>query len=109
MFDVDSYSVDGPIVYDGEKSEKLKRDDLLEDGPYIVHIGAGVVWRHSAPFCQCGCAGAGTSQRYSVSVRGAVSTASSIGPAQAVAPGESKTFTSDSFRRPEAAGAAGRD
>ncbi|MEJ2299420.1 MAG: membrane protein insertase YidC [Woeseiaceae bacterium] len=33
MFDVDSYSFTGPIVYNGEKSEKLKRDDLLEDGP----------------------------------------------------------------------------
>lgn len=30
MFDVDSYSFDGPIVYTGEKSEKLDRDDLLE-------------------------------------------------------------------------------
>ncbi len=28
MFDVDSYSFAGPIIYDGEKSEKLKRDDL---------------------------------------------------------------------------------
>ena len=34
MFNVDSYSFDGPIIYDGEKSEKLKRDDLLDDGKY---------------------------------------------------------------------------
>ena len=26
MFDVDSYSFDGPIVYNGDKSEKLDRD-----------------------------------------------------------------------------------
>ena len=34
MFDVDSYSFAGPIVYDGEKSQKLKRDDLIDDGKY---------------------------------------------------------------------------
>jgi len=34
MFNVDSYSFDGPIVYDGDKSEKLDRDDLLDDGPF---------------------------------------------------------------------------
>ena len=32
MFDVDSYSFDGVLVFNGEKSEKLKRDDLLDDG-----------------------------------------------------------------------------
>ena len=35
MFDVDSYSFVGPIIYDGEKSEKLDRDDLLDDGPVL--------------------------------------------------------------------------
>jgi YidC/Oxa1 family membrane protein insertase len=34
MFNVDSYSFDGVVLYDGEKSEKLKRDDLLSDGPF---------------------------------------------------------------------------
>jgi len=33
MFDVDSYSFDGPVAFDGEKSRKLDRDDLLE-APY---------------------------------------------------------------------------
>lgn len=28
MFDVDSYSFNGPIVYDGERAEKLDRDEL---------------------------------------------------------------------------------
>ncbi len=34
MFDVDSYSFDGVIVFNGEKSEKLKRDDLIDDGQF---------------------------------------------------------------------------
>ena len=35
MFDVDSYSFDGPIVYDGDKSEKLARDDLIVMDPIL--------------------------------------------------------------------------
>jgi len=31
MFDVDSYSFVGPVVYDGEKYEKLDADDLIEE------------------------------------------------------------------------------
>jgi len=31
MFDVDSYSFVGPVVYDGEKYEKLDANDLLEE------------------------------------------------------------------------------
>ena len=33
MFDVDSYSFDGPLIYNGSKAEKLDRDDLNDDGP----------------------------------------------------------------------------
>ena len=33
MFDVDSYSFDGPVVYDGKKSEKFDQDDLASDSP----------------------------------------------------------------------------
>ncbi len=41
MFDVDSYSFSGPIVYDGEKSEKLDRDDLVDDGAHSFSTDAG--------------------------------------------------------------------
>ncbi|MEQ9563088.1 MAG: membrane protein insertase YidC, partial [Woeseiaceae bacterium] len=33
MFDVDTYSFVGPVFFNGEKSEKLDRDDLMSDGP----------------------------------------------------------------------------
>ena len=104
MFDVDSYSIDSPIVYDGEKSEKLKRDDLLEDGPYIYTSEQGWFGAIQHHFVSAVVPAPGTSQRYSVSVRGAVSTASSIGPTQAVEPGESKTFTSTLFVGPKLQG-----
>ena len=41
MFDVDSYSFDGPIVFDGEKSEKLKYGDLQDDGPFAMAAERG--------------------------------------------------------------------
>jgi YidC/Oxa1 family membrane protein insertase len=43
MFDVDSYSFAGPIIYDGEKSEKLKHDDLGSDGPLDLTASNGWV------------------------------------------------------------------
>ena len=101
MFDVDSYSVVGPIIYDGDKSEKLKRDDLLEDGPYVFaseHGWFGAIQHH---FVSAVVPAPGTSQRYSVSVRDAVSTASSIGPTQTVEPGTSQTFTTTLFVGPK--------
>ena len=104
MFDVDSYSIDSPIVYDGEKSEKLKRDDLLEDGPYAYASEQGWFGAIQHHFVSAVVPAPGTSQRYSVSVRGAVSTTSSIGPTQAVEPGENKTFTTTLFVGPKLQG-----
>ncbi len=101
MFDVDSYSAVGPIIYDGEKSEKLKRDDLREEGPYAFvseHGWFGAIQHH---FVSAVVPAPGTSQRYSVSIRDAVSTASSIGPTQTVEPGTSKTFTTTLFVGPK--------
>ena len=104
MFDVDSYSIDSPIVYDGEKSEKLKRADLLEDGPYAYASEQGWFGAIQHHFVSAVVPAPGTSQRYSVSVRGSVSTTSSIGPTQAVEPGENKTFTTTLFVGPKLQG-----
>ena len=101
MFDVDSYSFDGPIVYDGDKAEKLKRDDLLDDGPYAFASERGWFGAIQHHFVSAVVPQADTSQRYNVSVRDAVATASSIGPTQIVAPGESRTFTTTLFIGPK--------
>ena len=47
MFDVDSYSFVGPIVYDGEKSEKLDRDDLISDAYEFQAANGWVALRSS--------------------------------------------------------------
>jgi YidC/Oxa1 family membrane protein insertase len=49
MFDVDSYSFDGPVIFDGEKSEKMDRDDLQKGGAveYTTDIGwVGTIQHH---------------------------------------------------------------
>ena len=41
MFDVESFSFDGPIIFDGEKSEKVDPSDLLEEGPLKYSASSG--------------------------------------------------------------------
>jgi len=101
MFDVDSYSSDGPISYDGEKSEKYTRDDLQDDGPiaYVSEAGwLGAIQHH---FVSAVVPAQGVDQRFNISIAGDVSTASVIGPATSVAPGETKTFTTIVFVGPK--------
>ena len=60
MFDVDSYSFAGPIIYDGEKSEKLKHGDLLEDGAYKrENKKNGWIGSIEHHFFECRCSGGG--------------------------------------------------
>lgn len=101
MFNVDSYSFSGPIIYNGEKSEKLKHDDLLDDGPIRLKSQAGWFGSIQHHFLSAVVPERGTEQSYSVSVRGDRSTASAIGQAQTVAPGSSRTFTTVVFIGPK--------
>ncbi len=101
MFDVDSYSYTGPIVYNGEKSEKLKRDDLLDDGAHSFKATNGWIGAIEHHFLSAIVPQRDTNRGYTVSVRGDRSTASVIGPAEAVAPGDEKTFTTIAFVGPK--------
>jgi len=101
MFDVDSYSFAGPIIYNGEKSEKLKRDDLIDDGAYKFKSQDGWFGSIQHHFLSALVPTPGSEQSYSVSVREDRSTASTIGQAQSVAPGSSKTFSITAFVGPK--------
>jgi YidC/Oxa1 family membrane protein insertase len=101
MFDVDSYSFAGPIVYNGEKSEKLKRDDLMDDGAFKFSSQNGWFGAIQHHFLSALVPELGTEQSYSVSVRGDRSTASMIGQAESIAPGSSRTFTTTAFIGPK--------
>jgi YidC/Oxa1 family membrane protein insertase len=101
MFDVDSYSFMGPIVYNGEKSEKLNRDDLMDDGAYSFKATNGWLGAIEHHFLSAIIPQRDTNRAYTVSVRGERSTASVIGPAEAVVPGAAKTFTTIVFVGPK--------
>jgi len=101
MFDVDSYSFSGPIIYDGTKSEKLKRDDLQDDGAYQFKTDAGWLGAIQHHFLSAVIPPPGSPQSYRVSVAGDRSTASTIGQAQTVAPGASTTFITTTFVGPK--------
>ena len=101
MFDVDSYSFDGPIVYDGERSEKLDRDDLLDDGPYQFTAGNGWVASIQHHFLSAIVPDRGAQHVYQVRVNGNTMTASAVGAKQVVQPGESHSFTRTLFVGPK--------
>jgi YidC/Oxa1 family membrane protein insertase len=101
MFDVDSYSYAGPIVYTGEKSEKLKRGDLMDDGTYTIKSQSGWFGAIQHHFLSAVVPEQGVGQSYAVSVRGDRSTASVIGEAQSIAPGSSRVFTTTAFIGPK--------
>jgi YidC/Oxa1 family membrane protein insertase len=102
MFDVDSYSTDGPIIYDGEKSEKLDRDDLMSDGPFLIKATGGWVGAIQHHFLSALVPPAEGQYNYSVSVSGGISTASLIQtPTVKVSPGAEHAFTTTAFVGPK--------
>jgi len=102
MFDVDTYSFDGPIIYDGEKSEKLERDDLLSDGPYNVQSANGWLGSIQHHFLSAIVPPADEQFVYNISARGDVSLASLIGtPSVIVGPGETHSFETTAFVGPK--------
>lgn len=102
MFNVDSYSFDGPIIYDGEKSEKLDRDDLLSDGPYAIKAGNGWVGSIQHHFLNAVVPAKDAEYRYRVSVTGDTSVASLIrSPSIFVQSGSEYTFETSAFVGPK--------
>ena len=102
MFDVDSYSFIGPIVYDGDKSEKLKRDDLIEDGKYEFSAQRGWIGSIQHHFLSAVVPTPDVDYKYDVAVSGDVSTSSSIRRSLvSIAPAASETFATTLFVGPK--------
>ena len=102
MFDVDSYSFQGPIVYDGEKSEKLDRDDLIDDGKFEFTSQRGWFGSIQHHFVSAAVPTRGADYRFSVSVDGNVSTSSAIGRNPVtVAPNSSNVLATSLFVGPK--------
>ena len=102
MFDVDSYSFAGPIVYNGEKSEKLSHDELIDDGKYEFYAERGWFGSIQHHFLSAAIPELSKEHKYEVTVVGDTSISSAIGrSAEAVAPGSSKTFKTTLFVGPK--------
>ena len=102
MFDVDSYSFMGPIVYDGEGSDKLKRGDLLDEGPYEFRSQQGWFGEIQHHFLSAVVPTPGTEYSYSVAAKGDVATSSGIRRGLVtIAPGASETFATTLFVGPK--------
>jgi len=102
MFDVDTYSIDGPIIYDGEKSEKLARDDLLSDGAYRISARNGWVGAIQHHFLSALVPLGDSEYRYNVVVSGDTSVASLIrSPSIVVPAGGEFTFETAAFVGPK--------
>ena len=102
MFDVDSYSFTGPIVYDGDKSAKLKRDDLIDDGKHEFTAQRGWMGTIQHHFLSAVVPTPDVDYKYDIGVTGDVATSSVIRRSLAtVAPGSSETFTTTVFVGPK--------
>ena len=102
MFDVDSYSFNGPIIYDGDKSEKLDRDDLIDDGKVEYYSQRGWLGAIEHHFVRAIVPTTGTDYRFEVADNGTVSTSTAIRRnAVTVAPASSEVFTTTLFVGPK--------
>jgi len=100
MFNVDTYSFDGPIVYDGSKSEKLDLDDL-QKGPYQINATAGWAGGIQHHFLRAIIPTADEQNRYDVSVKNDLSTTSVFGQTKTIAAGDTHTFNTTLFVGPK--------
>jgi YidC/Oxa1 family membrane protein insertase len=101
MFDVDSYSFDGPQTYNGDKAEKHKRDDLEDKGPVEYSTPDGWVAAIQHHFLSAVIPEAGAPHVYRVEVQGDTMIASVVGAKRTVEPGASETFSRQLFVGPK--------
>jgi YidC/Oxa1 family membrane protein insertase len=102
MFDVDSYSYDGAVVYDGEKSEKLGRDDLISDGAYNIQATNGWTATIQHHFLNAIVPPVDSLYVFDISVRGDIAVSSFIAtPSVIVSPGSEHIFETTVFVGPK--------
>ena len=101
MFDVDSYSFDGPIVYDGDSSEKLSRKDLQKGSPFKSTNTNGWVGSIQHHFLSVIVPNPENEQVFQVNVSDDVMVASTVGPKHTLDAGESATYSMTLFVGPK--------
>ncbi len=100
MFNVDSYSFFGPVVYNGSKYEKLKVDDLAKT-PFTQTVAKGWMAAIQHHFLAAAVPPATETWSYAGRYAEGRFLISAIGPLQTVAPGASASFKSELFVGPK--------
>ena len=101
MFDVDSYSFTGPVVYDGEKYEKLEVDDLSTER-FEQSIVGGWIASIQHHFLAAAVPSPTTALNYQASYDGNEYVLSAVdGNATTIAPGDVGSFVSRLFVGPK--------
>ncbi len=100
MFNVDTYSFDGPVVYDGEKYEKLDVDDLDEE-PVNLSVAGGWIAAIQHHFLSAAVPPAEEDYKYDSKVANGKVTLRGTGPTINVGPGETKTVNAELFVGPK--------
>ncbi|MGD8977347.1 MAG: membrane protein insertase YidC [Gammaproteobacteria bacterium] len=100
MTDVDTYSFRGPVLYDGEKYEKLDVPDLIEEPVEAVTTGGWIasIQHH---FLLAAVPPGDAPASYKVTARGDQYTLSALGALASVAPGEVGSFSDTLFVGPK--------
>jgi YidC/Oxa1 family membrane protein insertase len=100
MFNVDSYSFNGPVAYDGEKYEKIKVEDLSTT-PFSQSVAQGWFAAIQHHFLAAAVPPGTETWQYEGRFVDGRFLLSAIGPLQAIPPGASATFTSRLFIGPK--------
>ena len=101
MFDVESFSFDGPVIYDGEKSDKLNSSDLADEGAYSFNAKNGWLGAIQHHFVSAIIPNANEEYKYQVNADQAKTISSFIGPLSSINTGERRTFSQDVFIGPK--------
>lgn len=99
-FNVDSYSFEGPAIWDGNKYRKLKIDNA-DDAKLSQDVTQGWLAALQHHFVSAHVPPADAAYRYSMQVRDRQYLARAVGPVQVVAPGATGTFKETLFVGPK--------
>jgi len=100
MFDVDTYSFNGPVIYDGTKYEKLDPDDFAET-PIDQKLAGGWIASIEHHFLSAAIPPADQVFSYDANYENGIVTLRANGPTRVVAPGTQEIFTADIFVGPK--------
>jgi len=100
MFNVDTYSFDGPVVYDGEAYEKLDAEDLQES-PLTANYTGGWLAAIQHHFLSAAVPSNEATYAYKAGFDGRIYTVTASSPVQVVAPGSSADISAKFFIGPK--------